>query len=363
MSAARQKREWQKAVIQSILRQNVGWYDTSNPEQLTSKIGSQVELVFKGLEGPVYNIFVALGAAVTGVVGGVTKDWKITLVLLSVCPAIVLSVAALATVLSTSTKKQNRAYGKAGGLATEALFAMRTISALGLEDSFIERYSKSLSAARAAMITSRCQLGICTGVLFSTFILLQAAGFSYGGFQFSDELSRSSYEYNVNRTQEICFNHPVAGQVCQNVTAELHFCSYKNNTPANVSINAPCDAPYQPLQMNCQLARLLESFDKSPSGAFNAANMTMLQLIGQVRTRQRSGHAASSPPPLLFHRLLSCGRSRARARRAHRRPFRPPALRIADAPCWRASAAPPCLRRTRGRTCAPTPRRGPRPST
>jgi ABC-type multidrug transport system fused ATPase/permease subunit len=152
VSAARQKREWQKAVIKSILRQNVGWYDTSNPEQLTSKIGSQIELVFKGLEGPSYGIFVALGAAVTGVAGGFSKDWKITLVVLSVCPAIVLSVWALATVLSTSTKKQNKAYGKAGGIATEALFAMRTISALGLQESFAERYSKALSAGEQSTL-------------------------------------------------------------------------------------------------------------------------------------------------------------------------------------------------------------------
>ena len=172
VSAARQKRAWQKAVVKSILRQNVGWYDTSNPEELASKVGSQVALVHKGLEGPSYGIFIgacgwastpsgtltgtplgccrlsacfrllasplaaataaaahtlrlvprpraAMGASITGIVGGFTEDWAITLVVLSMAPIIALAVAALATVMMGSTKRQNKAYAKAGGIATE----------------------------------------------------------------------------------------------------------------------------------------------------------------------------------------------------------------------------------------------------
>ena len=38
ISAARQKRAWQKAVVKSIMRQEIGWVDTSKPEELTSKV-------------------------------------------------------------------------------------------------------------------------------------------------------------------------------------------------------------------------------------------------------------------------------------------------------------------------------------
>ena len=69
MSAARQKREWQKAVVKSVLRQNVGWFDTSNPEEISTKFGANIALVHKGLEGPVYGIFLAIGASTTGIVG------------------------------------------------------------------------------------------------------------------------------------------------------------------------------------------------------------------------------------------------------------------------------------------------------
>ena len=61
----------------------------------------------------------ALGASVTGVVGGLTENWIITLVVLSMAPIIALAVAALATVMMGSTKRQNAAYAKAGGIATE----------------------------------------------------------------------------------------------------------------------------------------------------------------------------------------------------------------------------------------------------
>ena len=54
------------------------------------------------------------------------------------------------------TKKRNKAYATAGGIATEALFAMRTVASFGLERSIIARYSANLLAAKAADIAVRC---------------------------------------------------------------------------------------------------------------------------------------------------------------------------------------------------------------
>ena len=229
VSAARQKRVWQKETVKAILRQNVGWYDTSNPERLASEIGKNFELIMKGLDGPTYGIFVAVGASATGIIGGLLESWSVALVVLAVSPIILLSAICLAQTLGTSTRRQNKAYAVAGGIATECLFAMRTVAALGLEKTFGERYAGALGKARNTMISARCQLGIATGFLFSTFILLQAVGFAYGGLRFAEDLRRSEYTYVVNKTQEFCIPHPVMPSlpnICQNVTLEMHWCKF-----------------------------------------------------------------------------------------------------------------------------------------
>ncbi len=70
----------QKAVMKAILRQDVGWFDVSKPEELASKVSAGIALVHKGLEGSNYLIFLAIGSVVTGIAGGFAENWAISLV-------------------------------------------------------------------------------------------------------------------------------------------------------------------------------------------------------------------------------------------------------------------------------------------
>ena len=139
---------------------------------------------------------------------------------------------------------------------------------------------------------------------------------------FASQLRRSGYEYRVNKTFDVCIPNPTdatLSPVCTSVRSELFFCANANNTPANVSINKPCEAPYQPLIMNCQMARLLESFSGGPGsrtgagtgggeqngkgggtggggGAFGSG-MSMLDVIGQDSWEDLRLHARANAPP------------------------------------------------------------------
>ena len=45
-----QKAAWKKAVIRAVLRQDVGWYDTSNPEQLSTTFAECMGTMQKGFK-------------------------------------------------------------------------------------------------------------------------------------------------------------------------------------------------------------------------------------------------------------------------------------------------------------------------
>jgi ABC-type multidrug transport system fused ATPase/permease subunit len=289
VSAARQKRAWQKGVVKSILRQEIGWFDVSKPEELTSKVSSSVALIVRGLEGPSYGLFIAVGGVCTGMIGGFLENYEISLVVLAMVPVLAMAIAILVYTMVTGSRDQSKAYGTAGGYASEALFAMRTIAALGLESEFVKKYSENLATARKVTIGGRAKLGFATGLLFSSFILLQGVGFMYGGLTFSAEMKRSEYDYKMNRSV------PVPGMPGVMTTVEMHWCAHANNTPANVSINAPCEAPLKPLRMNCQLANLFSMFDGDGTGAFNT-NMSMLQIIGQDSWDGLRNYSADNAP-------------------------------------------------------------------
>ena len=129
-------------------------FDVSDPEQLTGKISKSILLLQKGLEGPSYGLATAFAASVTGIVGGLTKDVPIALVTLSMAPLVAIAIVVLAGVMAVTTKNQNKAYAKAGGIATEALFAIKTVASLGLEPVFTKRYSSNLAEARQGSMSS-----------------------------------------------------------------------------------------------------------------------------------------------------------------------------------------------------------------
>jgi ATP-binding cassette subfamily B (MDR/TAP) protein 1 len=48
-SKNRQVAKWKKGYIKGILRQDVGWYDTNKPQELSTRMGESLVLIEKGL--------------------------------------------------------------------------------------------------------------------------------------------------------------------------------------------------------------------------------------------------------------------------------------------------------------------------
>lgn len=73
--------------------------------------------------------------------------WKLTLVILSCAPLIILSTAFVSKMQASLTKKELKAYSKAGSVAEEVLGSIRTVVAFGGEKKELERYSNRLIPA------------------------------------------------------------------------------------------------------------------------------------------------------------------------------------------------------------------------
>lgn len=67
-------------------------------------------------------------AFVGGYVVAFVRSWKLTLVMLAVMPALVISGGVMATFISKSTSEAQEAYASAGTLVGQVVGAIRTVS-------------------------------------------------------------------------------------------------------------------------------------------------------------------------------------------------------------------------------------------
>ena len=107
--------------------------------------------------------------------------WKLTLVLLCAIPLIGTAGAFMIVAITAATTESLSQYAAAGGLATEALGAIRTVTALNIQFEIIHKYKKFLVDAMNVGIFKGAKVGLGNGAVFGACFLTYALGFWYGG--------------------------------------------------------------------------------------------------------------------------------------------------------------------------------------
>lgn len=89
-------------------------------------------------------------------------QWKITCVMLCAIPMIAIAGAFMIKATTSASNQALEQYAKAGGLATESLNAIRTVSALNMQPDVISRYRIFLFEAMKV----RVSLLVCYQTIF-----------------------------------------------------------------------------------------------------------------------------------------------------------------------------------------------------
>ena len=119
---------------------------------------------------------------------------------------------------------------KAGGIATEALFSMRTIVSLGLEERFEQRYSASLAGARRATVKNMGAFGVAVGFALSAYLVMTVVAIIYGAFALSREMEKSAFDFIVPCTEAWCARN------------SSHYCAKLGTNILVLNQTSPCRA-------------------------------------------------------------------------------------------------------------------------
>jgi len=246
----RQMTMWKKEYLKSILRQDVGWYDTNRPQELSTRMGESLVHLEKGLHpGCLGAIFGGCATLFTGLVIGVIYKWDLALVTLALCLLSYVPAASyLFNALDKLTKRRADAYAGAGGVASESLSGLRTIASFGLEPVAIQRYEGHLNSAQTAVSKLMRSIAFALATMNSSMFYVLAVGAVYATFLIYNDYTRTGFGFEV-----------------PNGTVLTEYCAYdcdEYDLFNVVSVSTSCtelDKPVVQFQINCGTGGIIHS--------------------------------------------------------------------------------------------------------
>ncbi|KAG8183771.1 hypothetical protein JTE90_002408 [Oedothorax gibbosus] len=180
MAAANQAFKIKSMFMASILKQDIGWYDTTETGDFASRITGDLPRIQDGI-GEKVGIFISyISAAVLCVGVGFFYSWKLSLVILSLTPVITISKACTSKVQASVCQEEMLAYGTAGTVAKEVLSSIRTVVSFGGEKKEIQRYENCLVPASKKGIKRGLLTAFSISIMYFCIFIGYALAFWYG---------------------------------------------------------------------------------------------------------------------------------------------------------------------------------------
>lgn len=200
VAKARQVAQYKKRYLRAILRQDVGWFDTSNPQELATRFGEAILAVEDGVSFKAMMVLEACYTLLFAYALGFHFGWDVCLVVFAASPIAGVSGAIAIFIALSAGQKITDAYAAAGAIASEALSSMRTVASFGLERVVAERYERKLARAERFGISFVWQAGLAMSVLVASIAVMMCSGLLYGGLSVAREQKGSVFQYAVDMT-------------------------------------------------------------------------------------------------------------------------------------------------------------------
>jgi ABC-type multidrug transport system fused ATPase/permease subunit len=104
--------KYKVAFLKAVLRQDVTWYDSSSPEELTTKFETSMVKIQKGLSAPVFMFFEGMGYGLGSLIMAFVYAPVVSGITLAAVPLLVIPASLMMYLMEHGAKIVNEAYGK-----------------------------------------------------------------------------------------------------------------------------------------------------------------------------------------------------------------------------------------------------------
>ena len=106
--------KYKMAFLKAVLRQDVAWYDSSSPEELTTKFETSMVKVQKGLSAPAFMFFEGMGYGLGSLIMAFVYEPVVSGITLAAVPLLIIPASLMMYLMEHGAKIVNKAYGKVG---------------------------------------------------------------------------------------------------------------------------------------------------------------------------------------------------------------------------------------------------------
>ena len=148
-----------------ILSQEQGWFDANNAFEFSTKVQAQLEQVEFGIGEKYGQVLQMLSSCVISFVFAFIISWKIALIMLCLAPFIIADVLILVNSLRTGIIMGRKTWEKAGGLAEEMLYNIKTVSSFANFEFETRRFNEKVELCYQLDLGTTFRMGACIGCL------------------------------------------------------------------------------------------------------------------------------------------------------------------------------------------------------
>ncbi len=193
-AASRNSRNVRQKYVESLLTQDVAFFDQAKAGELASYTADKVNELQKGLAKKFAELVSASCQMTGGFAVGFYFSWKLSLVIVATTPLIFMATMTLVKTVAT-LEKTGEAYKAADAVATESLNAIRVTNALNIQPVMAKRYNSHLGAAEKEAATRTWKAAFSGGSLYGTMFLMYSLGLWYGNKLVADSMDNALKKY------------------------------------------------------------------------------------------------------------------------------------------------------------------------
>ena len=163
-----------------ILKQEQSWFDQINAHEFATKVEVQTKVIESGLGDKVGNTIYSIGTCLMAYLVGFATSWKLSLVMVSTLPFMAIGGYCLTSSMISEDQMNREFFEKAGGVAEEIFYYIKTVVSFGNFRYEIDRFVKLLHESKLAGIKSGLKVAIVLGFTFFIIYGSYALAFWYG---------------------------------------------------------------------------------------------------------------------------------------------------------------------------------------
>ena len=166
--------------LRAILRQNIAFFDTLGPGEITSTITADTNVIQDGISEKLGLAMTGISTFVTAFLIAYIKYWKLALICSSSLVALMLIMGGGSLSILRFSKRTLEIQGRGSSLAEDVLDSIRTVVAFDAQEPLARKYEAQLRAAQRPGTKTQMIFAIMIGGLLCVMYLNYGLGFWMG---------------------------------------------------------------------------------------------------------------------------------------------------------------------------------------